>query len=90
MELNETWFKVGLLPTNLKLELGSVIHLKEMKSAIVYELTVVSSKRKDNQDGTYDEIFSLKHEPAGIFIPEAPTQLSEQDAFGFIPRPEGD
>lgn len=90
MELNETWFKVGNLPTGLKLELGSIVHLKETQSGIVYELIAVSSKRKDNQDGTYDEIFTLKHDPLGMYLPEIPDQPTEQDALGFIPRPEGD
>ena len=88
MELNEVWFRVGNLPTNLELELGSIVHLKEMKSGIVYELTAVSSKRKDNQDGTYDEIFSLKYDPLGTFLPDDKNYLTEQDAIGNIPRLE--
>lgn len=63
MELNEKFVKIGTLPVSIPMELGGAIQLRIIGEDELYTLECVKSEKRDLQNGTYDEIYILKHSP---------------------------
>ncbi len=61
MEVNERFIKIGKVPVTETLELGSSFQLKLGEDFLYF--SCVKIEEKDNQDGTKDVIYILKHNP---------------------------
>lgn len=59
MEINERWVKVGKFPINESIQVDGHFQIKVGED--FYYFDCVKVEKKSNQDGTYDEIYILKH-----------------------------
>lgn len=63
MEINEHWIKVGKLPVRVPVPLGATTFLNIPGEEEAYQLECVKVEEKDNNDGTKDVTYILKHSP---------------------------
>ena len=60
MTINERWVNVGKVPVPHSMELGGTFPIKFPDADTYYHFECVKIEKRDNMDGTYDEIYILK------------------------------
>lgn len=60
MEINERFVKIGKVSVSFSMELGGTTQIKFAGEELFRHFECVKSEKKDNQDGTFDEIYHLK------------------------------
>lgn len=63
MQVNERFIKIGKVPVSTSVPLGTSTFITIPGEEFNYQFTCVKVEQKDLQDGTYDEIYILKHSP---------------------------
>lgn len=63
LTVNERWVKVGKFPISETIPVDGTFHIKVIGYEDLYEFVCVKVEQKSNNDGSYDEIYVLKHQP---------------------------
>ncbi len=60
LSVNTRYIKIGKVEVPFSMELGSVTQIKFAGEDVFRHFEAVKIEKKDNQDGTYDEVYIVK------------------------------